>query len=122
MKYPVRLKILILYGQHTAYFESLEAGTKVLDELSARLAKVREYSNRDEEVVFRFEGAGALYAIDMRKVQGASLEMCDKWGDVLNEESIRRLLDGRAFYTAVDERGLTPELERHEKLMMKVAS
>jgi hypothetical protein len=113
-KYPTRLRILQQFGSHTAYFSSVEDGSKVLDDLAVQLAKIKEFSNRDEEPIFRFRGAGAFYAIDLRKVTGASLELVDEWGDVLHEESLRNLVRHKSFRLAADERGLADELDRLE--------
>lgn len=123
MKYPAKL-IVSYYagGAQNAYFDSVEAAKTVLDAFSERLGKIKEYTNRDEDPVFRYQGSGAFYAVDLRKVCGASLEVIDEWADVTSEAHLNYLVQHRSVRAEAGVRGLAEEFEASNELQVKLAS
>jgi hypothetical protein len=101
-----------------AHFTSVEAGREVLKEFADRLAKVREFSNRDEDTIFEFEGAGAFYAVDLRKAHGASLET-PQWADVDQERALSELAANKSLTEAASTRGLGEQLNESKLLLAR---
>lgn len=122
MKYPAKMIVMFTSGgAHNSYFSTIEEVERVLDAFSVALAKVREFANRDEEVVFRFRGAGAAYAIDLRKVAGASVEYREEWAEVSNESWLHQLQNSKNLRQAAKDRDLNEELELAERLQIKTS-
>lgn len=121
MKFPARLTILLSAGSHTAWFTSVEDGKKVLDDFAAKLALIKEYGNRDEEPIFRFTGAGAFYAVDLRKAHGASLSIIDEWTEVALEDQCHTVASRKEFKAKLESAGLGDELRELERRDPKAA-
>jgi len=118
MNPQAKLTISHTSGSQNSYFETVEGATKVLDEFSEALAKVDKFRN-DEEPIFRYEGVGALYSIDLRKCHGAAVEKIDEWAAMhtpLHVRDIQLRADSRK---AIEAAGLQDEYQRLEDLVRR---
>ncbi len=115
MKYPAQLHISFNGGAQNSAFRSVEDAKAVLERFSVELAKIKEFSNRDEDPIFRYEGAGAFYAVDLRKCTSAVVEIADEWADVCAERSVERLAGRRDMKVRIEMRGLRAEFDEFER-------
>lgn len=117
MTAQVRLTVVQQFGtmQHS-FFESVEAAEKILDDLSAAVAKVNDFGrNEDNAKSFKYKALNSIYFVDLRKVMSASIEEMEKW-DIMNDEvAMRGYARYKDFIADADEKGLKEVLERIEK-------
>jgi hypothetical protein len=112
MKCAAQMTIIGEGMLQTLFFETVEAAKVVLDDFSKRLASIREFSNRDEDPIFRHEAVGGIYAIDLRRCRAAAIQVVDIWSEADLEMVLMKLENDRKLRARAGERGLLDELER----------
>jgi hypothetical protein len=113
MKCAAQMTILGEGGMvQTSFFETVEAAKVVLDEFAKRLGSIREFSNRDEDSIFRHEAIGGIYAVDLRRCRAAAIQVMDVWSETDIEMVLMRLENDRKLRARAVECGLLDELER----------
>lgn len=116
MEYQATLVIICRSAKQVAHFRSVEEAKAILERFAVQLAKIKEFSNRDEDPIFRFEGAGALYAVDLRHAVCAAVELNSEMDKVVASVNISKMEARRTLKGQVEERDLNSELDEMERL------